>query len=215
MPYLPSSRYSETRLMGEPGRLQTASALERAVDSCIPIPSPSCFAVMIGASVSWYSARLPDEKLMAVYFTDSDLLDHRMLKTSGWLALLRETEHTSRRVSEGSYSASAEPRVLAAHGARLDAVAGERWLAVGDAAAAYDPLSSYGISAALGSGFYAASAIANFFAGNRDALSRYGRIIEQAYAQYLIQHQESYALERRWPDGLFWRRRHEDMPATL
>jgi flavin-dependent dehydrogenase len=157
----------------------------------------------------WYSARLPDEKLMVVYFTDSDLLDHKILKTSGWFALLREAEHTSNRVREGDYSPVAEPHVLAAHGARLDKVAGERWLAVGDAAAAYDPLSSYGISSALGAGFYAASAIVDSFAGDREALPAYRRIIEQAYAQYLILHQEYYSLEQRWPDKLFWKRRHE------
>jgi flavin-dependent dehydrogenase len=157
----------------------------------------------------WYSARLPDEKLMVAYFTDSDLLTHKVLKTSGWLALLRETEHTHNRVREGDYSSLAEPHVYAAYGARLNVVAGERWLAVGDAAAAYDPLSSYGISSALGAGFYAASAIADFLAGNRDALSVYSRIIEQAYAQYLILHQEYYVLEQRWSDELFWLRRHE------
>jgi flavin-dependent dehydrogenase len=157
----------------------------------------------------WYSARLPGEKLMVAYFTDSDLLNRKILKTSGWFALLRETEHTSNRVREADYSPLAKPHVLAAHGARLDVVSGERWLAVGDAAAAYDPLSSYGISSALGSGFYAASAIVDFLAGNREALPTYRKIIEQAYAQYLILHQEYYALERRWPDELFWRRRHE------
>jgi flavin-dependent dehydrogenase len=157
----------------------------------------------------WYSARLPDEKLMVVYFTDSDLLDRKALRAAGWFALLRETEHTARRVREGDYNSPAEPKLLAAHAARLDVFAGERWLAVGDAAAAYDPLSSYGISSALGSGFYAASAITNFFAGSRDALPAYRRAIEQAYARYLIQHRETYALERRWPGELFWRRRHE------
>jgi flavin-dependent dehydrogenase len=157
----------------------------------------------------WYSARLPDEKLMVVFFTDHDLLDHEVLKTDGWFALLRETEHTGRRVSEGDYEPLTEPRVLAAHGSCLDAVAGERWLAVGDAAAAYDPLSSYGISAALGAGVYAASAIVDFFAGKGDALPAYRRIIEQSFAQYLIRHKEYYALERRWPDELFWKRRHE------
>jgi flavin-dependent dehydrogenase len=156
----------------------------------------------------WYSARLPCEKLMVVFFTDHDLLDHEVLKTDGWFALLRETGHTSERVRAGDYEPSGEPRVLAAHGSRLDVVAGERWLAVGDAAAAYDPLSSYGISAALGAGVYAASAILDSFAGSPDALPAYRRTIDQAFAQYLLRHDEYYALERRWPEELFWKRRH-------
>jgi hypothetical protein len=157
----------------------------------------------------WYSARLPDEKLMVAYFTDSDLLAHKILKTSGWFDLLRETEHTGNRVREGDYSPSAEPHVYAAHGACLDVIAGDRWLAVGDAAAAYDPLSSYGISSALGSGFHAASAIFDFLEGSRDALPAYSRIIAQAFAQYSILRRAYYALEQRWPDELFWQRRHE------
>jgi flavin-dependent dehydrogenase len=157
----------------------------------------------------WYSARLPDEKLMVVFFTDHDLLDHEVLKADGWFALLRETVHTGQRVSAGDYDSLVEPRVLAAHGSCLDVVAGDGWLAVGDAAAAYDPLSSYGISAALGGGLYAASAIVDSFAGSRDALPAYRRIIEQSFAQYLIRHREYYALERRWPEELFWKRRHE------
>jgi flavin-dependent dehydrogenase len=157
----------------------------------------------------WYSARLPGEKLMLVYFTDSDLLDHEARRMVGWRALLEETEHTLRRARAGNYRPAGEPRVLPANVARLDRVAGERWLAVGDAATAYDPLSSYGISSALGAGFYAASAIIDFFAGRVDALLNYGRIIDEAYAQYLLMHYEHYALERRWPDEIFWRRRQE------
>ncbi|MEA2176291.1 MAG: hypothetical protein QOD00_3883 [Blastocatellia bacterium] len=169
-----------------------------------------CLTLVEAASSGWwYSARLPGEKLMVVYVTDSDLLDHEASKTRGWFALLEETEQTLRRVSEGDYGPLMEPRILQANGARLDMVAGERWLAVGDAATAFDPLSSYGISSALGSGFYAASAIVDFFAGSHTALPAYSRIIEQAYAQYLLMHYEHYALEQRWPDELFWRRRHE------
>jgi flavin-dependent dehydrogenase len=188
---------------------------DRLIGVALPLQSQrgqgikECFTLVEAvASGWWYSARLPGEKLMAVYVTDGDLLDHKTRKASGWFAMLEETDHTMRRVSEGDYVALEEPRILQANGARLDMFAGERWLAVGDAAAAYDPLSSYGISSALGSGFYAASAIIDFFAGNSSSLLAYGRIIEQAYAQYLLMHHAHYALEQRWPSELFWRRRH-------
>jgi flavin-dependent dehydrogenase len=166
------------------------------------------------ASGWWYSARLPDEKLMTVYVTDSDLLDQRVRRTGGWLAMLKETDYTMRRVFEGDYLPLTEPRLLQANGARLDMVCGERWLAVGDAATAFDPLSSYGISSALGSGFYAASAITDFFAGRSSSLIAYSKIINQAYAQYLLMHYQHYALEQRWPHEIFWRRRHEGSAAN-
>lgn len=157
----------------------------------------------------WYSARLPGGKLMAAYMTDSDLAGREPRGVDGWLALLGETEHTSRRVSEGGYSPVSGPHVLQANSSRLDSVFGERWLAAGDAASAFDPLSSYGISSAMGGGYHAAAAAADFIAGSADALPTYERIVFNAYAQYLLAHYGYYSLERRWPNETFWRRRHE------
>lgn len=156
----------------------------------------------------WYSAPLPDDQLIVVYMTDSDLMEHSAMGQAatlfGWLD---ETDHTRRRVSEGSYRLLAKPRILPANSARLSKIVGDRWLAVGDAAMAYDPLSSYGISSAMGAGFYAGSAVADFLGGDRSALFAYGGLVDQTFAQYLIMHCDRYALERRWTDKPFWRRR--------
>jgi flavin-dependent dehydrogenase len=64
----------------------------------------------------------------------------------------------------------------------------------------------------MGSGFYAASAIVDFLAGSTDALSAYQKLMDDAYAQYLLMHYDYYSLERRWPEEPFWRRRHERQP---
>jgi flavin-dependent dehydrogenase len=161
------------------------------------------------ASGWWYSAWLPGGKLVVVYMTDSDLVDHSAARhADGWRALLETAKHTRRRVAEGGCRRPTTPRVLAAHPARLSAVAGEGWLAVGDAAVAHDPLASYGISAALGGGFYAASAIVNYLGGSRDALRAYAQLVDRAFAQYLLMHHDRYLLEQRWPHEPFWRRRH-------
>ena len=161
------------------------------------------------ASGWWYSARLPGGRLVAAYMTDADLLDRAAARSAdGWRALLAETEHTRRRVAEGGGSYPAGRRVLVAHTSRLSAVAGEGWLAVGDAAVAHDPLASYGISAAMGAGFYAAAAAADYLGGRRDALRAYAQLVDRAFAQYLVMHHDRYVAERRWPDAPFWRRRH-------
>lgn len=156
----------------------------------------------------WYSAALPDDRLMVVYMTDSDLLEPSAMDRAdhmfGWLD---ETDQTRSRVDEGSYRLLAKPRILPANSARLSEICGERWLAVGDAAMAYDPLSSYGISSAMGAGFYAGSAIADFLGGDQHALFAYLGLVDQTFAQYLIMHCDRYALERRWMDKPFWRRR--------
>lgn len=161
------------------------------------------------ASGWWYSAWLPGGKLIAAYMTDSDLLNRTAARNAeGWQALLATAEHTGRRVADGGCRRLTAPRVLAAHTARLSSVAGEGWLAVGDAAVSHDPLASYGITAALGAGFYAATAVADYLEGRREALRAYAHLIDQSFAQYLLMRHDRYLSEQRWPDAPFWRRRH-------
>jgi len=156
----------------------------------------------------WYSAPLPEDRLMIAYMSDSDLVGHGVRETGGLLALLEGAEHTLHRVREGCYRALAEPRIQPAHTSQLDLAVGECWVAGGDAATSFDPLSSYGMSSAMGSGFYAASAIAGSLAGDVEALPAYQNLLANAFARYLSNHFASYCLEQRWPDELFWQRRH-------
>lgn len=157
----------------------------------------------------WYSARLPGGRVVAVYMTDGDLLERDAVRgAEGFRALLERAKHTRARVCERARELSTRPRVFAAHTSRLSTVAGEGWLAAGDAAVAHDPLASYGITAAMGAGVYAAAAAADYLGGRPDAPNVYARFIDRAFAHYLIMHQDRYQAERRWTDSTFWRRRH-------
>lgn len=161
----------------------------------------------------WYSARLPGGRLIVVYMTDGDLLDHATLReTSGWLALLNKTEYTAQRVRKYGSGDPTTPRILPAHTVRLTKVAGDGWLAVGDSAVAFDPLASHGIAMAMGSGFNAASSIVDYLSGRDDALRVYERLIDRAFAHYLLMHHDAYLHEQRWPHEPFWRRRHAPTP---
>ena len=53
--------------------------------------------------------------------------------------------------------------------ALLDQMTGRGWLATGDAAAAFDPISSQGLFNALSGGFLAGQAAADVMSGDRDA----------------------------------------------
>jgi flavin-dependent dehydrogenase len=157
----------------------------------------------------WYSAPLPGGTLVAAYMTDADLLSHAGSGHEAvWRARLEAAPHTRQRVSDSRYRTSTTPRVLGAQTSRLSAVLGEAWLAVGDAAVTYDPLASHGITAALGSGLCAGAAAAHFLDRGPRALCDYARVVDRAFAQYLILHHDRYLSERRWPDSTFWRRRH-------
>ena len=92
------------------------------------------------------------------------------------------------------------PLVVAAGTAHLDPPCGDGWLAAGDAAASFDPLSSQGILTAVLMGAEVARGIDDTPA----FAARYQAIV----AEYETQRLAIYRREERWPDAPFWARRH-------
>ncbi|MGC2697329.1 MAG: tryptophan 7-halogenase, partial [Candidatus Angelobacter sp.] len=90
--------------------------------------------------------------------------------------------------------------------------AGDHWLAAGDAASTFDPLSSQGIMKAMRSALRAAQAIVRHLRGRGTALAQYAELVEREYDRYLDARAAYYRLEQRWPDSPFWQQRQEKMP---
>jgi flavin-dependent dehydrogenase len=80
-------------------------------------------------------------------------------------------------------------------------------LAVGDAAIAFDPLSSQGILKAMESGWRAAEVVADVLQGHMNALPHYSEWMEAEFARYTQSYFHYYSRVTRWPDAIFWRRR--------
>jgi flavin-dependent dehydrogenase len=163
----------------------------------------------------WYSALLADGRLAVAFMTDTDLLDRRMASgdPDTWQRNLAASQETRDRVESHGYRLTTPPRALPAESSRLDRIDGDGWIALGDAAAAYDPLSSHGIGSAMGSGYYGGHAIADLLAGVTDARTAYLGVLQDAYGAYLDLQRRHYAAERRWPDAPFWQRRHAPLYA--
>jgi flavin-dependent dehydrogenase len=90
----------------------------------------------------------------------------------------------------------------------LERPAGKGWLAVGDAALSFDPLSSQGLLNGLFTGLAAAEAANRYLRGAAHALTEYLQVIRgirDAYQRHLALW---YAAETRWPEAPFWQRRH-------
>lgn len=155
----------------------------------------------------WYAAPLANSKLAMVYMTDSDLIDNELTNISHFLQLARDTSLISGILNRKISCNVEETTLRPASTTALDERTGDRWLAVGDAAYAYDPISSYGIMSALEGGYYAGHAIADTLSGSADAIIAYDVIISQAFAIYLKMHGQQYAAERRWAGMPFWERR--------
>jgi len=155
----------------------------------------------------WYTALLPGNRRVVAYMTDGDQLKlHRRDLFRFFVARLREAPHTRAKV--GMPSDVESLHVLAASTYRHVSIHGERWLKVGDAACAYDPLSSSGVLKALQSGLDAAAAIEAWLAGDAAAPARYAARIQQRFTAYLGTRAIYYGREMRWPASPFWQRRH-------
>ncbi|HWT01652.1 MAG TPA: tryptophan 7-halogenase [Pyrinomonadaceae bacterium] len=158
----------------------------------------------------WYTALLPSKRRVVVYLTDADLISPRALcEKESYLSLLGRTEHIRARLAAHGYRMEDAPRGAAAHSARLDSFDGEGWLAVGDAALAFDPLSSQGMLTALFTGMEAGNALDAHLSGDTDAVNRYRLRLATIYEAYLRNLATYYSFEARWPDRDFWRRRHD------
>ena len=110
-------------------------------------------------------------------------------------------------------AAGAEPlqlRQLRGAGSQIVATGSARTLiCVGDAASSFDPISGHGIVKALRSGVFASYAIADHLErDDSDGLRRYGAFVRSEFAAYRKTLDEYYAQEQRWPDSVFWQRRH-------
>jgi flavin-dependent dehydrogenase len=162
----------------------------------------------------WYSALLPDGRLATAFFTDPDLLATlQAWRPMVWHTLLDAAPHTRARIVEHAFALCGAPRIAAAASSCLAPVAGDRWLAVGDAAATYDPLSSHGIASALAAGQRATAAVIAVLADDVGGIDDYSAWVMARFARYLRLWQAYYAEERRWPAAPFWRRRHAWTPA--
>jgi flavin-dependent dehydrogenase len=163
----------------------------------------------------WYSAELPDSRLVCAFMTDPDLLRRSGgAGPAAWEERLAHTHYTRARVEAGGHRLVDSPAVASAASAILDPLAGPGWVAAGDAAAAYDPLSSHGIATALATGWDAAATVLAALDGNAEAVDAYGHRMRRGFAGYLEAKAAYYDLEERWPDAPFWQRRRRRSPAN-
>ena len=162
----------------------------------------------------WYAARLLGARAAVAVASDPEYLTQRALHTrEGWLAELARTTHLSPALAGCTFADDAIV-VRTAPSSLLDPVAGEGWLAVGDAASAYDPISSQGIYKALLDALEAAKILAARVHGEDRDVAPYEAAVAARFADYLANRNYFYDAERRWPDAAFWRRRREPRPAA-
>ncbi|HEY0372671.1 MAG TPA: tryptophan 7-halogenase [Thermoanaerobaculia bacterium] len=140
------------------------------------------------APEGWFhTARLPNATRVVTFFTDEG--PPRLP--------IESTVHVAAILADHGYTQAGPIRSADARSARLEHFHGDDWLAVGDAALSFDPLSSQGILAALYSGVKAANAV---LSGELDA---YSAALTSLWDAFVTNQKAYYAMETRWRTP-FW-----------
>lgn len=121
----------------------------------------------------WYGCRLPGRRRVA------GLIGMGRLPAGAWEQRLRATRHLAPLLR--GHVVERPPAFFAAGSALLERCFGDGWLALGDAAASYDPLASRGLVGALAGGLEAATLVG----ARASHLRVWQRGLEERYARYL------------------------------
>jgi 2-polyprenyl-6-methoxyphenol hydroxylase-like FAD-dependent oxidoreductase len=143
-----------------------------------PVPDDGATLVESLGQGWWFSVIVPDGRLALAYFDDAGSPTLRAARTrEGRQQLLARSPHTYERAA--AFDLGGPAASVGARSGALERAAGDGWLAVGDAAATHDPLSSHGITAALIGGVEAARAILT------DNPRQYAEGVRQRYRENL------------------------------
>ena len=164
------------------------------------------YALVEAIDEGWfYSAGLPDHRLVVMYFTDADIYAHRRRDNPGyWGAQLNKAICTRSRMKNRHITQN--PAIVSAATSRRLEVEGAGWIAVGDAAHSFDPLSSLGIYKALDSANHACESILRTLRVSHTD-STYNNWSDHVFGRYLHRRADFYLRERRWSESQFWKRR--------
>lgn len=155
----------------------------------------------------WYLALLPDGRMAVALMSDLDLVRHGgWHRPTAWQRMLESTSHVQSRLQGARLAGPLAVRPATSQ--RLDAAAGQGWIAVGESAVAFDPLSSMGIGYAINSGIHGARAVDAALQGHPDSLKTYSADVARHFEEFRTLQLQHYAMEARWPEAAFWARRH-------
>lgn len=152
----------------------------------------------------WYAAPKGENELIVMFFTIQGLIPKKDEISAFLTKELSSSLHLS-VLLDNSILDLEQIKMIPAGTSRLDIPFGKNWLAVGDAAYSYDPISSYGITSSLASGFYGGHAIASALKNEENAMETYQYLMETTFHKYMERKIRYYSEEQRWKDSEYWR----------
>jgi 2-polyprenyl-6-methoxyphenol hydroxylase-like FAD-dependent oxidoreductase len=155
----------------------------------------------------WYTSLIGVGRRVVSFQTDVDVLKRLEWRAQNWMVKkMSATHHLSALLSLHGYEACGAPALTSAQSGRLSRWSGRGWLAIGDAAMSFDPLSGAGMLKAMQSALEAARAI---LCEEDASVMDFERWNQQQWDRFLADRSRYYGAEKRWPGGEFWERRQK------
>ena len=143
-----------------------------------------------------------ETQVMTLYTTKNTSLHSQLTNYSYWKTILADTKYLRKYLAKEASSSI--------HGGKANSSApqqmvGENWIAIGDAAMAFDPLSSHGITNAI----YTAHRASEVFTKTSSyTLKNYHQDMQVILTTYLETKNTLYLREQRWPEEVYWETYH-------
>lgn len=158
----------------------------------------------------WYAAQIPDNQLLLAFYSDADIVKKLQLNiTQNWLTLLNQTQHIKKLVQHFDLNDD-RPKGFPAPSYLLDKISGDNWLAIGDAASAYDPIMAQGIIKSMLTAFFAADTLIEKINNQVENFLSYNEFVQQKFGNYLSLRTRFYRSEKRWAGSPFWKKLQEE-----
>jgi flavin-dependent dehydrogenase len=155
----------------------------------------------------WYSLLVPDSRLVVVLICDQGFINRSHQERNSLLNdLLRYAPYTHERIQQTQGLLHRSVKLCST--SYLERASGHGWIAIGDAAATFDPILGSGITHAIQSADAGAHAFMKFLDGDQDALVSYSDAEHKTIRLYLQRQFQAYQLEQRWPSSRFWASAH-------
>lgn len=205
-----------SRVLRTHGATRTAHDNQMCTWVSVPTSRPSQAITYVESDPDgwWYTAPLPCGNQILAFHTDADLPAFRTLRDGGLIRRAALSGSLLAALGAGELDRASPSRVCRAQ-AVLGVAAGDQWLAVGDAAAVLDPLSSQGLFHAIHSGIDAARWIVRSLRGGAVDASTLLRTHHRVWRIHQERRAWYYSLERRWPANPFWARRQPALPPPV
>lgn len=195
-------RLGARRLRDAPLAATYSISSPNAADGFSPVPRLSRTLIETAPGGWWYAGTLASGAAIAGFHWSPRLSKGSPGRRPDWQHAFASTRHISSRLAGAVFGGA--HRTMDASGARLDRYFGEGWIACGDAAQCFDPVSGQGIFSALHGGLAAARAVDGALDGEGGQLVEYGERLTEVRRAYVGQCLAAYGAERRWLDAPFW-----------